>query len=206
MQMRLTTWNPAEFTYWYQKADLGKRVRAWEDLTPRQRQLYCELDMFVRFARTAGIGYVPGTEATLDPDSSSPPPPDIVCRGEAGPLYFEMAEIVGEGWAQVAARAERKRAHVYGGAVDIWRPLLRIFSKKLRKRYDPQAVPVELVLHYGIGRQASFWPFVSAEVISRVLWIQSKVDRSPFQAVWLYDAHADVVLARFARGEEAFVR
>ena len=206
--MKTTTWNPAEFVHWYLRATLEKRVRAWSDLSSRQRQLFLELDMFRRFTKIAGIKYEQYSELTLDPNSAFPPPPDLVCSGEQRPLYFELGEVVDNGVAATVARAERERWTVYGGPVDLWKPLLRILSKKLRKRYNPGATPLDLVLYYGVGRQASFWPHLAADVNIRKAWIQKRVDRGPFDAVWLYDAHGDVVLARFARASagEPFIR
>jgi hypothetical protein len=80
--IKRTVWNPAEFAYWYQRADLSKRVRIWADLKSSHRRLYFELDMFRRFSRTAGIDYTPESEVTLDPNSASPLPPYIACQGE----------------------------------------------------------------------------------------------------------------------------
>jgi hypothetical protein len=204
--VKATAWNPAEFDYWYRKAPLETRIRAWEDLTSPNRKLYRELDYFRRFSKTAGIQYERESELTLDPNSASPPPPDLICIGEQSALYFEMAEVVDEGVAIEVARAERQHRGIYGGPVDIWRPLLRIFSRKLRKRYDPQAVRLDLVLYYGVGRQASFWPFLAADLSNRREWLQRRVDRGPFSAVWLYDTHADRVLARFGKRQKAFIR
>jgi len=204
--MKPTTWNPAEFAHWYTKAPFERRIRAWADLTSRQRKLVEELSMFRRFAKVAPINYEPYSELTLDPNSAFPPPPDLGCSGSEGPLYFELGEVVDNEVAATAARAERERWTVYGGPVALWKPLLRIFSKKLLKRYDPQATPLDLVLHYGVGRQPSFWPFLAADASSRKAWIQKRIERGPFRAVWLYDAHGDVVLARFERGQEPFIR
>ena len=196
--IRPTAWNPAEFTYGYLRTDLHKRILMWEGLKPSQRQLYNELDIFRRFSRTAEIDYVSESELTLDPDSAQPPPPDIVVdRRTGGRIYFELGEVVEEGLAAAAAHAERE-CGVYGGSVDIWRPLLRVFSKKLRKQYHPQAAPVHLLLYYGVGRQASFWPFLAPDLERRAAWVQRRVDRGRFKAIWLYDAHADDILARFA--------
>jgi hypothetical protein len=195
---RATSWNPAEFAHWYHQADLEKRARAWNDLTFSQKQLFSEHDMFVRFARSAGIDYVPGTERTLDPNSCSPPPPDIVCEERSGTKFYELGEIVEEGLAAQAAKAEKERWHVYGGPVDIWRPLLRILSKKLRKRYFG-AGPIDLILYYGIGRQAAFWPFVVPNIRERIQWLQARVNRGQFANVWVYDAHGDKLLARVSR-------
>jgi hypothetical protein len=43
-----TEWNPAEFSYWFRTAAFETRVRAWSDLTSRQK-LYTEFDLFRRF-------------------------------------------------------------------------------------------------------------------------------------------------------------
>src|ERR1700722_1458497 len=94
MQMKATSWNPAEFAHWYITAPFEKRVRAWEDLTSSQRRLFLELDMFRRFAKKGGINYELYSELTLDPNSAFPPPPDLMCSGEQGPLYFELGEVV----------------------------------------------------------------------------------------------------------------
>lgn len=204
--MRPTTWNPAEFAYWFRIAGSETRKLAWRDLTSSQKKLYTELDLFRRFSKAAGIAYEPDSELTLDPSSAAPPPPDLVCSGGVAALYFELGEVVEEKVAAMAARAERERLSSYGGRVDIWCPLLRIFSKKLRQRYDPEAFPLDLVLYYGVGRQASFWPYLAYDISCRNSWIQRRVDRGPFRAVWLYDTHADKVLARFASGETPFVR
>jgi hypothetical protein len=82
---------------------------------------------------------------------------------------------------------------------------LRSFGKKLRKRYNTSATPIDLLLYYGVGRQASFWPFLAPGLRDRSPWIQQRVDRGPFAAVWLYDAHAANVLARFAPSETPFI-
>ena len=139
--MKTTTWNPAEFAHWRATAPARKRERAWEDLTPAQRKLVTELDMFRRFAKAAPINYEPHSELTLDPNSAIPPPPDLVCSSTDGPLYFELAEVVDNGVAATAAQAEREEWTVYGGPVALWEPLGRILLKKLCKRYNPQATP-----------------------------------------------------------------
>jgi hypothetical protein len=201
--MRPTAWNPAAFTYDYLRADLAKRRRMWDGMKYSERQLYLELDMFRRFAHAAGIEYSSESELTLDPNSTSPPPPDIVYQSAAGARYVELGEVVEEGLAAEAARAQREK-RIYGGSVDIWRPVLRVFSKKLRKRYNTSAAPLALLLHYGVGRQPSFWPFLAPRL--PLSWIQKRVDHSRFDAVWLYDAHGDIILARFGKGEPPFVR
>src|SRR5579864_3000021 len=105
--MKPTTWNPAEFSHWYRTVTFERRVRAWKDLTSSQRKLYTELDIFRRFSKVAGIVYEPDSELTLDPNSASPPPPDLLCLGNRSPLYFELGEVVEGGVAAMDARAER---------------------------------------------------------------------------------------------------
>lgn len=88
--MKTTIWNPVEFLYWYQRAPLEKKTRAWDSLTSEQLQLVEDLDMLRRFAKVAPIDYEPYSELALDPNSASPPPPDFVCSGGHGFLYFEL--------------------------------------------------------------------------------------------------------------------
>jgi hypothetical protein len=201
--MRPTRWNPAEFAYGYLRADPAKGRLIWDGLKPEERKLFIELETFRRFARSAGIEYESESELTLDPNSASPPPPDIVCNTKKGLVYFELGEVIEEGLAAKAARAA-KRKEDYGGAIDLWRPLLRIYSKKRHKQYNANAAPLSLLLHYGVGRQASFFPFLAPHLPCAL--IQERVERGLFQAVWLYDAQADAVLARFAKGEPPFVK
>ena len=196
--MRTTTWNSTEFLYWYNnEASRTKKERAWADLSPRQRKLVEELDMFRRFAEAAAIKYEPDSELTLDPNSESPPPPDLTCTGLRGPLFFELGEVVEAAVAATSARAEREDWKVYGGPVALWEPLEQILLKKLEKRYSSQARPLDLILYYGVGRQAAFWPFLISHIEARKARIQEDLRRGPFDAVWLYDSHSNLVIARF---------
>jgi hypothetical protein len=95
--------------------------------------------------------------------------------------------------------AEQEHSDGYAGKVDLWRPFFRIFSKKLRKRYHPDATPVDLLLYYGPGRQPSFWPLLSPYVE------QQRVERGRFGAVWVDDAQWNIVLERFVQGQTPYV-
>lgn len=138
----------------------------------------------------------------LEPNSVTPPAPDLACRIGESVEYFELGEIIEEDLARSASEAEKHHAKSWGGTVSLWPAVESIFLRKCEKLYASQARPLSLLLHYGIGRQASFWPFLQPEIESRSPWIMDCLSNSPFTAMWLYDAHAGEILARFMEGAQ----
>ena len=195
--MKATRWNPAEFAAWHEASPLEKRCRVWEQLESPYKRLYVEWATFRRFASVVHMGVRPDNAITLDPDSSSPPPPDIACSVRGVPTFFELGEVVGQGLARAASEAEKKRESVFGGAVDIWGPLEYVLNQKCGKNYCAAAAPLHLVLYYAPGRQASFARFVADRLKEKEQWIVDRVTAGPFTKVWLYDDHEGSVLATF---------
>jgi hypothetical protein len=79
----------------------------------------------------------------------------------------------------------------------IWDTLEGTFIKKLQKRYNPQAQPMSLLLYY--SRSPSFWKFLSPLVTQGSTQIQTMLDSSGFESLWLFDAARGRVLAYFSQ-------
>lgn len=193
--MRAIAWNPAEFAYDYLARELSARRKIWDKLTPRQRKLYEEWDMFRRFGRSQNGPAIDLNSVTmLDPDSCQPAAPDVACRVSGVIQYFELAEVIEEGLARTAAQAFKARASSFGGSVSLWPALDSILAKKFGKSYCQDATPLSLLFYYGVGRQASFWEYLRPILQREVPSIQTRLSKSQFQAVWIFDAQADATL------------
>ena len=53
-----------------------------------------EWETFVRFCHAAELAVEPGEVIMLDPNSSTPPPPDLACSIRGEPHFFELGEIL----------------------------------------------------------------------------------------------------------------
>jgi hypothetical protein len=137
----------------------------------------------------------------IDPrtvENREPPEPDILCRVSRAQCYFELGEITDENIAQKAGVAAKKSQDVFAGAFSLLSPLERIFNRKCSKIYDTGGRPLYLLLHYSVGHQV---PHITlATEISRARpTIVSRLQKSPFNSLWLYDGWKQDVIAYVQR-------
>lgn len=204
--MKAAAWNPAEFDYDYQRRVASARLAIWGQLNSSRRKLYEEWDMFRRFGRSQNGPSIDLDSVTmLDPDSCQPPAPDLACRIMGGIEYFELAEVIEEDIARIAAQARKERATCYGGSVSLWPVLDAILSKTFSKLYCQRATPLSLLVYYGVGRQASFWEYLKPVIERELTSIQQRLSQSPFRALWLYDAHAKATLLNVTSAGATFI-
>jgi hypothetical protein len=124
-------WEPAAFYQWYERLPVDKRKMAWGDLKRHERKVYIEWKTIQAFARASGLDIDPRSIETCDPNTASPPLPDICCLVSGLPAYFELGEVTDEGLARIASIAEKNRESVYGGVLLQRQPLVRDIYKEV---------------------------------------------------------------------------
>lgn len=216
LNMRQT--HSVRLAYGFQRIDMAK-----EGHNPK---LLIEWEMFARFCRAAGLDIHVGRAEMLDPDSSRPAPPDLRCWHNDEPLYVELGEVIQENLAErlaiASARPTRKRdvaeqqgvftlqetispSEAKRGQVafrplpllQVGAPLEEMLTKKLNKRYNPDARPLALLLYYSTVRP--FWEQVEPLIIQKRAAFREMLESSPFDYVWIFDAPSREVLFGFAR-------
>jgi hypothetical protein len=193
--VKRTDWNPEEFAYHYERQDYRKQAVIWKSLKPDQRKLYQEWEIFRRFGSAEGSPAIDlNSIVTIDPISVIPPAPDIACRVAGQVEYFELGEIIDEELARAAGKALKTNASSFGGGVSLWPAVESILNKKCGKSYCPFAKPLSLLLYYGVGRQASFWPYLRPLIRQQADGIVDLLRESDFEALWIYEPQPNAVL------------
>jgi hypothetical protein len=67
-----------------------------------------EWETFMSFCQAAGFEIEPADVVMLDPNSSSPPPPDLECSIDGLSHYFELGEIIQQEIAWALSRRESR--------------------------------------------------------------------------------------------------
>jgi len=196
---KTASWEPAAFSYWYEKLPTEKRQRVWDALKRDQRKVYNEWMTFRSFAKSSPLDIDPRSIEMCDPNSASPPLPDTRCRISGQLEYFELGEVTSEGLARTASIAQRNRVAVYGGGFLQRQPLVRIFLKKCRNRYTTKGNPLHLILYFAVGHQSPFEPQLNYDMERWRMRLVERIRRSPFTSVWLYDDWQKRVLFRLDR-------
>jgi len=155
-----------------------------------------EWEIFVIFCQSVKLDIEPGGIEMLDPNSSSPPPPDLRCRLDGEHHYVELGEIVQEDLVRAVAPGARKLIRDSIPITKVLTPLETMIEKKLSKSYCPTARPLSLLLYYDRG--APFWEQLQPLVREREEAILALTEGSSFQSIWLFDARRRKVLATFS--------
>jgi hypothetical protein len=173
---------------------LFANVRARRD-TPAQRRRYQamwqllsgdelkrarEWDLFVRFCEVGKLGINPAKIEMLDP-----PWPDLKTELPGHTHYFELSEIVQQGWLE--ASEQQKRKTVINSPLPlaaVYNPLELIIKKKTSKLYMPQATPLSLLLYW--ERNAPSWAIIEPVINDRTCEIRALLDNSVFDKFWLF--------------------
>jgi hypothetical protein len=162
------------------------------------KKAFREWETFKNFCQAAGFLIEPADVVMLDPNSSSPPPPDLECSIDGLSHYFELGEIIQEDIAWSLSRCESRpivEAHI---PLDTGlEPLEVILGKKLNKTYAPQARPISLLLYFAY--EPIFWGFLKPLVEQKAAGYRARFESSIFDSIYLYDATNQEVLLDFSR-------
>jgi hypothetical protein len=158
------------------------------------KKLLREWETFTRFCRAAGLAIEPADVVMLDPNSSNPSPPDLKCSIEDVAHFFELGEVIQQ---DIAWALSRPIFEAHLPLAQIWDSLEIMLAKKLKKNYDPEARPVSLLLYYASG--PSFWEFLRPIVAEKSAEVQTTLESSVFDSVFVFDAINDEILFRFSR-------
>lgn len=189
------TWTAVEFEHWRSTVtDLEKRKRAWEDLSNNQKKQVKELRTFIGFCRAAKLDVDPRTIQNREV-----PEPDIFCELSQSGHYFELGELTDQSIPALEAEARRNGSDIYGGKASLSDPLEKMIYQKCGKTYSLNGVAVSLLLHFSVGHQVPFPPFVLAYLAESRERILAALNTSPFRAIWFFDCWTDRVLAVIER-------
>jgi hypothetical protein len=181
--MRPGVWDQRRFAELRASPSPGSR-RAYEAmfyfLSGNDLKRAREWDLFVRFCEVGKIDVDPAGVEMLDP-----PWPDLRADTFGCPHYFELGEVVQENWVKAEARKEKKPIDDSPLPLTaVWSPLESIIQKKVRKRYDPQATPLSLLLYW--QRNAPRWKVIESFVKEREPQIRANFQKSVFDHLWLF--------------------
>ena len=159
--MKPLEWSPEPFARLLTLAPSPARRRAYS----AQRYLFGDRklnsrllrdwEVFVQFCRAAGIDVDPANVEMLDPNSSTPPPPDLKCSIWGQKHYVELAEVFQESLACHSAPRARHPISNTPPLTTVLKAFDTILNKKLAKSYNPGATPLSLLLYY--DRDLPFW-------------------------------------------------
>jgi hypothetical protein len=169
---------------------------------PDRRKTYKEVmssDDRKRMAELrAFLGFVRASTLAIDPDSAvclDPPCPDISCRLNSTPYFFELGEVTDEGLARRYSESLRT-GRITGGWFSQDKPLKSMITSKAQKTYQTDGVPVDLLLYY--WKQAPYYPDIS-QVLAEFRGATDYILQSgPFSRIWLYE-HPKTVLGVISR-------
>lgn len=199
--MKATNWNPKQFTddlsRRFSKApDSPSKHRAFqaaeEFLRSDQRKVLREWKTFHSFCRCMDLE--PTDIIMLDPNSSSPPPPDLTCKLNGEPHYFELAEIIQQDFAEASSPKNQSRPSKPNGPVSKdWDTFVDAVTKKLEKTYSPDARPRSLLLYY--DQSESFWKHLLPVIDDHATQIrESFLTASTFDYLFVYDLRMNALL------------
>jgi len=114
-----------------------------------------------------------------------PPWPDLKADVFGHSHYFELGEVVQQGW--VKAQAQREKKPIIDSPLPstaVWSPLESIIQKKATKEYAQQATPLSLLLYS--ERNAPRWAVIEPLVRKRKHGIRASFGNSVFDHLWLF--------------------
>jgi hypothetical protein len=130
-----------------------------------------------------------------------PPEPDIFCRVGGTGYYFELGRILDPHLPQLILEAVRR--HPQPVTVDptkVGLPERDVLREKLRKTYQTHGCPVDLVLYYDWGPDASLTHSAPVEdgpqFIDAVIKPELAQGLGPYTTVWMYERIRPSVLWR----------
>jgi hypothetical protein len=177
-------WNQRRFAELRASRDSAASRRAYQamfcSLSGDDLKRAREWDLFVRFCEAGKLGVDPANLEMLDP-----PWPDLKAHVFEHSHYFELGEIVQEGWMKALAQREKKPiADSPLPLTAVWNPLESIIQKKMMKKYAPQATPISLLLYW--KRNAPRWTMIESLVREREPEIRTSFENSVFDYLWLF--------------------
>ena len=163
-----------------------EKRKAYYKLPSAKRKELAEMDAFNGFVSASGLKVDPGTAK-----NEKPPLPDISCKIDDAPYFFELGEVTDEELAEQVGISKRTQADGDGGFFGEEKPLLRMVSKKAESTYSTGGVPLDLVLHY--DKQ---YPFVPSDYLNRYEAdiAAAMTPNGPFSRIWIYDSWTKSVL------------
>jgi len=163
--------------------------KATRDLFQMSNKQNHELLVFSQFIKSADL-----LVHEHSVEAREPPEPDIWCLLCNKPYYFELGRILSS--EEPKLRLEMIRRHPQPAIFNVLRfglPMRDVLRRKLKKTYETNGVPVDLILYYDWGPDAlvtASAPFdESAEHFQRVLQPELLSNRGPFATVWIYERY-----------------
>lgn len=201
--LRPQKWSPREvFDRFSRLPPSPMRSRAYRSVTQyllnnEQRKGLREFEVFMAFSYAVPLGIESADVDMLDPNSSSPPAPDIRCRLSGGTHFFELAEVIQGNIAEASSRKNREAIWNTGKhVVAMWDTLWDTFTKKLGKHYEPSARPRTLLLYYDRGD--SYWECLQPVVSERTEELRmALLKAATFENVFLFDVRLQQILEWF---------
>ena len=164
-----------------------EKRKEYYKLPSAKRKELAEMDAFNGFVSASGLKVDPGTAK-----NEKPPLPDISCKIDDAPYFFELGEVTDEELAEQVGISKRTQADGDGGFFGEEKPLLRMVSKKAESTtYSTGGVPLDLVLHY--DKQYPFDPAYYLERYEADI-AAAMTPNGPFSRIWIYDSWTKSVL------------
>jgi len=144
--------------------------------------------------RSAFLGFIEAAKVKVDPDSAAneePLLPDISCKIEGAPYFFELGEITDENLAKDISTSLRDGIDGEGGFFSEEQPLIRIVRKKKSKTYQTNGAPMDLVLYYDKQFQiapAEYLKLYKADIDACV------TPDGAFSRIWIYSSWTKSIL------------
>ena len=148
-----------------------------------------EMEIFRAFASVANLGI---DESSVV--SGSPPHPDIGCKIEGNPCWFELGEVISKEVAEKINPTRRDSEERF--SVSQESALCGIVKKKKAKSYETHGAPVNLILHFDLRFGSS--GVVAGLIDKNIGCLRTLVTTGPFARVWVYDAFGKTIPRRFS--------
>ncbi len=121
-------------------------------------------------------------------------PPDLTCKLNGKPHYFELAEIIQQDLAEASSPKNLSGLSKLNGLVSKdWDTFADAVRKKLEKTYSPDARPRSLLLYY--DRSESFWKHLLPVIKDHATQIrESLLAAGTFDYLFVYDLRMNALL------------
>jgi hypothetical protein len=218
--MKQTKWDPRPFARILDLPRSPAARRAYYALrdlngtSQKNRDLLREWEIFVGFSDAVGFDIDVSKIEMLDPNISTPPPPDLQCPVHGEMRQFELAEIVQQDIAKFSKPRKTRRGADIPSALteaskqisqrnfsiaDPWETFCSILGKKAKKSYQNCGRPLSLLLYY--HQSDPYWQVLGPLLDMRRRELNSIIETSHFDSVWVFDSYRREVLWHLSHSE-----
>lgn len=159
-----------------------------------------ELTVFAEFATAASL-----PELSDCAESRSPPEPDIFLRSETDPRYFELGRLLDAEYSRNLLKMQRESPRpITFDVKKIKLPEREILAQKLKKAYQANGYPIELLLYFDADAfhlEGGLPPMEFSVHADYVMAPLLRHSMGSFRRVWVFERYRNSVLWVFPPSE-----